>query len=78
MSTDQQMWGIHGGRTGDANTLFYPEKKAGAIPVNAGQLFRFVHEAKSGDERATFWIGVAILALTIIGIGLTLAGLLRP
>jgi restriction system protein len=76
------MWGIHGGRTGDANTLFlqhncialgwnriedlsklpanregfkaevankYPGKKAGAIPVDAGQLFRFVHEAKIGD-----------------------------
>src|SRR6266545_4460205 len=76
------MWGIHGGRTGDANNLFlkqncialgwhkvgdlsklaanreafkaavaekFPEKKAGAIPVNAGQLFRFVHEAKTGD-----------------------------
>jgi restriction system protein len=76
------MWGIHGGRTGDANTLFlqencialgwhkvgdlsklaanreafktelaskFPEKKAGAIPVDAGQLFRFVHEAKVGD-----------------------------
>ena len=76
------MWGIHGGRTGDANALFLtencialgwskiddlskiaanreafkdevasklPEKKAGAIPVIAGQLFRFVHEAKIGD-----------------------------
>ena len=82
MSNEPQMWGIHGGRTGDANTLFlkencialgwhavgdltklaptrdafkaelvnkYPEKKAGAIPVDAGQLFRFVHEAKNGD-----------------------------
>jgi restriction system protein len=76
------MWGIHGGRTGDANTLFltencialgwhkigdlsklganreafkaelatkFPEKKAGSIPVNAGQLFRFVYDAKIGD-----------------------------
>ncbi len=76
------MWGIHGGRTGDADSLFlkknciaigwanagdlgtlaadreafkarvakaFPEKKPGAIPVNAGQLFRFVHEMKSGD-----------------------------
>jgi restriction system protein len=76
------IWGIHGGRTGDADTLFlkknciaigwqavgdlgklaadreafkakvaetYPEKKPGAIPVNAGQLFRFVHEMKVGD-----------------------------
>lgn len=82
MANEQQMWGIHGGRTGDANTLFllescialgwhkvgnlsklaanreafkaelgskFPEKKAGAIPVDAGQLFRFVHEAKIGD-----------------------------
>ena len=76
------MWGIHGGRTGDADKLFltdscialgwhkvgdlsklaasreafkaviadkYPEKKAGAVPVDAGQLFRFVYEAKIGD-----------------------------
>jgi restriction system protein len=82
LSNDLQMWGIHGGRTGDANTLFlkqdcialgwhkvgdlsklaanretfkavvaetFPEKKAGAIPVSAGQLFRFVHEARIGD-----------------------------
>jgi restriction system protein len=75
-------WGIHGGRTGDADSLFlqkncvaigwqkvgdlstlspdreafkarvaqtYPEKKLGSIPVNAGQLFRFVHEMKPGD-----------------------------
>ncbi len=27
----------------------YPEKKAGSVPVNAGQLFRFVHEIKLGD-----------------------------
>lgn len=27
----------------------YPNKKAGAIPNNAGQLFRFVHEMKEGD-----------------------------
>jgi len=27
----------------------YPEKKAGAIPNNAGQLFRFVHEMKKND-----------------------------
>jgi restriction system protein len=76
------VWGIHAGRTGDADTLFlkkkcigigwatvedlskispdreafkakvaeaYPEKKRGAIPNNAGQLFRFVHEMKLGD-----------------------------
>jgi restriction system protein len=75
-------WGIHAGKTGDADTLFlkgqcvalgwtkmgdleslkpnreafkarvaevYPEKKAGAIPVDAGQLFRFLHEMKPGD-----------------------------
>ena len=28
----------------------YPEKKPGAIPNNAGQLFRFVHEMKVGDN----------------------------
>lgn len=27
----------------------YPNSKAGAIPTNAGQLFRFVHEMKEGD-----------------------------
>jgi restriction system protein len=27
----------------------YPNKKPGAIPNNAGQLFRFVHEMKDGD-----------------------------
>lgn len=27
----------------------YPEDKPGAIPVEAGQLFRFVHEIKQGD-----------------------------
>jgi len=76
------LWGIHAGKTGDADTLFlkknviaigwhhigdlaklqpdrdafkaavakaYPDKKPGAIPNNAGQLFRFVHEMKTGD-----------------------------
>ena len=76
------IWGIHAGKTGDANTLFlkkkyiaigwskvgnlgglqanreafkakvaevYPDKKPGAIPNNAGQLFRFIHEMKLGD-----------------------------
>jgi restriction system protein len=76
------IWGIHAGRTGDADNLFlkhnvvalgwdkigdlgqinadreafkiavakaYPEAKPGAIPNNAGQLFRFAHEMKSGD-----------------------------
>lgn len=27
----------------------FPEKKPGAVPNNAGQLFRFVHEMKPGD-----------------------------
>jgi len=77
-----KVWGIHGGKTGDADTLFlkkncvalgwpkmgdlsqlkadresfkrkvqhtYPDKKPGAIPVDAGQLLRFVHEIKPGD-----------------------------
>lgn len=76
------LWGIHGGKTGDADTLFlkkhmvalgwdkigdlgklkpdrdefknavaeaYPGKKPGAIPNNAGQLFRFIHEMKTSD-----------------------------
>ena len=79
---DETIWGIHGGRTGDADSLFlkkgyvavgwdqmgdlskiernreafkaavaqaYPNKKPGAIPNNAGQLFRFAHEMKEGD-----------------------------
>lgn len=79
---EQRVWGIHGGRTGDADGLFlkqswialgwakvpdlsklgadrsafraavasaYPDKKPGAIPNNAGQLFRFVHEMGEGD-----------------------------
>lgn len=83
MSTkDTAIWGIHAGKTGDADTLFlekhfiavgwmkmgdlsklkadreafkvrvteaYPDKKPGAIPNNAGQLFRFIHEMKQGD-----------------------------
>jgi len=80
--SDVTLWGIHGGRTGDADSLFlehnvvalgwdaigdlagvpadreafkarvaaaYPEKKAGAVPVEAGQLFRFMHELQTGD-----------------------------
>jgi restriction system protein len=81
-SDETNIWGIHGGKTGDADSLFlkkncvaigwvkmgdltqikpdreafkarvgevYPDKKPGAIPNNAGQLFRFVHEMKKGD-----------------------------
>jgi restriction system protein len=80
--SEPTIWGIHGGRTGDADALFlkrnvvaigwsklgdlssipksrdalkgaiakhWPEKKAGAIPNNAGQIYRFVHEMKQGD-----------------------------
>ena len=76
------IWGIHAGKTGDADTLFlkkdviaigwgelrdlsklpatreafkqavataYPNKKSGAIPNNAGQLYRFVHEIHQND-----------------------------
>jgi restriction system protein len=81
MAKDATFWGIHAGKTGDAESLFekhnvvalgwhemadlshlntreefkaavaktYPNKKPGAIPNNAGQLYRFVHELKSGD-----------------------------
>ena len=82
MASEHQMWGIHGGRTGDADTLFlqggcialgwhavgdlsklppnregfknrvaevFPTMKQGAVPVSAGQLYRFVYEAKIGD-----------------------------
>jgi len=80
-SIEKNLWGIHAGRTGDADELFlrkncialgwpkmgdlgllaadrdafkarmlevYPEKPA-AVPINAGQLFRFVHEMRNGD-----------------------------
>lgn len=80
--SETNVWGIHAGRTGDADYLFlqkdciaigwskvgdlsalppdreafkarvaevYPEKKPGAIPNNAGQLYRFVYELKAGD-----------------------------
>jgi len=80
--SEPTIWGIHAGKTGDADNLFikhkvvalgwykigdlsvlspdreafkhvvkqaYPEKKPGAIPNNAGQLFRFVNEVKNGD-----------------------------
>lgn len=76
------VWGIHAGKTGDADSLFRDknvialgeygqvgdisvlpadreaykklvrektQEKPGAIPVYAGQLFRFVHELKPGD-----------------------------
>lgn len=76
------IWGIHAGRTGDADTLFlrknvvaigwakvgnlakidatrdafkaavtkaFPDKKPAAVPNNAGQLYRFVHEMAVGD-----------------------------
>ena len=76
------VWGIHGGKTGDADKLFlrgncialgwqwvgdlkgltpnreafkasiaraYRLKKPGAIRMDAGQLFRFVHEVRIGD-----------------------------
>lgn len=82
MKTESTVWGIHGGETGDADSLFltgncvalgwkvvgdlskiapdresfksavqtaFPNAKPGAIPVNGGQLFRFVHEMKVGD-----------------------------
>ncbi len=76
------VWGIHAGKTGEADALFrqhnvialgwhkvgdlsdlpddrepfrqrlrdaYPDMKKGAIPVVAGELYRFIHEAKVGD-----------------------------
>ena len=80
--TDPVLWGIRGGQTGDADTLFlqhgvvalgwveigdltaitptrdafkqavqdaFPGKKPGAIPVVAGQLFRFLTEMHEAD-----------------------------
>lgn len=82
MKSDLNLWGIHGGKTGDADTLFlknncvalgwdlvgdleligadreaykkaiqaaYPASRPGAIPGNAGQLYRFKLEMKIGD-----------------------------
>lgn len=81
-TAEKQIWGIHGGRIGEADGLFlrenfvalgwvemkdlsrfgpsrdalkgplaaaYPNIKPGAIPNNAGQLYRFVHEMQIGD-----------------------------
>lgn len=82
MAPEKRLWGIHAGRSGEADELFlangliglgweqvgdlaaiqndrdafkaavakaYPNKKAGAIPNNAGQLFRLVHDMREGD-----------------------------
>jgi restriction system protein len=79
---EQLMWGIHGGRMGEADSLFlqhkvialgwskmgdlsklpadreafktrvveaYPDEKPGAVPVQAGQFYRFIHEMQNGD-----------------------------
>ena len=32
-----------------ALAIAYPEKKAGAIPVDAGSMFKFLHAIKAGD-----------------------------
>lgn len=79
---ENPIWGIHAGKTGDADKLFlkincvalgwhkvgdlsviqpkresfmakvkeaYPDKKVRAIPIDTGQLYRFVHEMKKDD-----------------------------
>jgi restriction system protein len=33
----------------DALAIAYPDKKKGAIPVDAGSMFKFLHEIKAGD-----------------------------
>jgi restriction system protein len=81
-TTESVIWGIHGGRTGDADSLFlkqdrialgwaetgdlaglkadrdafrarvaatYTDKTPAAVANSAGQLFRFIHEMKTGD-----------------------------
>ena len=81
-NSEPTVWGIHAGKTGDADNLFlkhnvvalgwakvgdlsilpadreafkkkiaevFPDKKPGAIPLDAGQLFRFIHELAVGD-----------------------------
>src|SRR5215469_1123788 len=96
MEKEKTFWGIHAGKTGDAESLFekknvvaigweqmgdlsglktredfkkkyeqtYPGVKPGAIPVSAGQLYRFVRELKIGDivifplkREADIWLG---------------------
>jgi restriction system protein len=96
MEKEKTLWGIHAGKTGDAESIFekknvvaigwekigdlskyhsraeykkryeeiYPNEKAGAIPVSAGQLYRFVREMKVGDivvfplkRTAEIWLG---------------------
>jgi restriction system protein len=96
MEKEKTFWGIHAGKTGDAEALFekksvvaigweqmgalsalktraefkkryeevYPDVKPAAIPVSAGQLFRFVHEMRVGDivifplkSTAQIWVG---------------------
>jgi len=96
MEKEKTFWGIHAGKTGDAEALFekknvvaigwemmgdlsrfktredfkkryeevYPDVKPAAIPVSAGQLFRFVHEMRAGDivifplkRTAEIWLG---------------------
>src|SRR5437879_1446832 len=96
MSKEITFWGIHAGKTGDAEGLFekhgvvavgwdemgdlsqlkvreefkrryekaYPDAKPGAVPVSAGQLYRFVHELKVGDvvifplkRTSEIWLG---------------------
>lgn len=80
--SEKVIWGIHAGKTGDADSLFlkknvvalgweeagdvgrlpasreafkekiqrtYPDWKPGKVPNAAGQLYRFVHEMKTGD-----------------------------
>jgi restriction system protein len=79
---EANIWGIHAGKTGDADWLFlqhgvvavgwqdmgdvsklpatrdafkaavaatYPQRKPGAVPTTAGQLYRFVYEMQVGD-----------------------------
>ena len=99
MEKEKTFWGIHAGKTGDAEAQFekknvvaigwekmgdlspfktredfkkryeevYPDVKPGAIPVSAGQLFRFVREMKVGDvvifplkRTAEIWLGRVI------------------
>lgn len=79
---EMTVWGIHAGKTGDAENLFfkkdviaigwdrmddlsklkanreafkdavakaYPDKKHSSVPINAGQLYRFIHEIRVND-----------------------------
>ena len=50
MLHENNLWGIHAGKTGDASSLFTKQDCVAVGWVDmAGQLFRFIHEMQVGD-----------------------------